>query len=56
MTFIQYGQNHKAKESKIDDFYSLSAIFAVSLQEKYLYGTNGKERKNSNSFADWRSA
>lgn len=52
MTFIQYGQNYKAKESKIDDFYSLSAIFAVSLQEKYLYGSNGKERTHGNSFAN----
>ena len=52
MTFTKHTQVCKAKESKIDDFYSLSAIFAVSLQEKYLYGSNGKERTHGNSFAN----
>lgn len=52
MTFTKHTQVYKAKESKIDDFYSLSAIFAVSLQEKYLYGSNGKERTHGNSFAN----
>ena len=52
MTFIEYKQSPKAKESKQNDLYSLSAIFAVSLQEKYLYGSNGKERTHGNSFAN----
>lgn len=52
MTFIEYMQISKAKESKQDDLYSLSAIFALPLQEKYLYGSNGKERTHGNSFAN----
>lgn len=52
MTFTKHTQVCKAKESKINDLYLLFAIFAVSLQEKYLYGSNGKERTHGNSFAN----
>lgn len=52
MTYTKYKQIHNAKESKQDDLYSLFAIFTVPLQEKYLYGSNGKERTHGNSFAN----
>lgn len=53
MTFIEYKQNPKAKESKQNDLYSLFAIFLVPLQQKYIYGSNRKERTHGYTFADW---
>ena len=52
MTYTKYKQILNAKESKQDDLYSLFAIFTVSLQEKYLYGSNGKKRTHGNSSAN----
>lgn len=53
MTFTKHTQVYKAKESKIDDLYLLFAIFTVPLQEKYIYGSNRKERTHGYTFTDW---
>ena len=45
MTYTKHVQVYKAKESKIDDFYLLFAIFSIPLQEKvYMEATEKKER------------
>ena len=45
MTYTKHMQVYKAKESKIDDFYLLFAIFSIPLQEKvYMEATEKKER------------